>query len=60
ADAWIRDAVEIRTAGHQLNREGGMHAMQEVHQQVMELGLNYRNAAREIERCWDGIGHWLG
>ncbi|MFB7270720.1 hypothetical protein [Streptomyces sp. NPDC056244] len=60
ADAWIRGTVEIRAAGHQLNREGGMRAMQEVHQQVMELGLNYRNAAREIERCWDGVGDWLG
>ncbi|MGX1675192.1 hypothetical protein [Streptomyces sp. NPDC055400] len=60
ADAWVRGAVEIRAAGHQLNRNGGMRAMQETHQQVMELGLNYRDAAREIERLWDGIGDWWG
>lgn len=59
-DDWIRDVVEVRAAGHELNRDGGMRAMQEVHQRVMELGLNYRNAAREIERCWDGIGNWMG
>ncbi|MFD4348893.1 hypothetical protein ACFWQ6_29130 [Streptomyces coelicoflavus] len=60
ADTWVRGAVEIRAAGHELNRNGGMRAMQEAHQQVMELGLNYRDAAREIERLWDGIGEWWG
>ena len=59
-DDWIRDVVEVRAAGHKLNRDGGMRSMQEVHQRVMELGLNYRNAAREIERCWDGVGNWMG
>ena len=59
-DAWIRDAVEVRAVGRELNRNGGMRAMLEVHQRVMELGLNNRNAAREIERAWDGIGQWLG
>jgi hypothetical protein len=57
---WIRDVVEVRAAGHELYRDGGMRAMQEVHQRVMELGLSHRGAAREIERCWDGIGSWLG
>lgn len=58
-DEWIRDIVEIRAAGHELNRKGGMRAMQEVHQRVMELGRDYRGAARHIELYWDGIGDWL-
>jgi hypothetical protein len=55
---WIRDIVEIRVAGHELNRKGGMRAMREVHQRVMELGRGYRSAARLIEAYWDKIGAW--
>jgi hypothetical protein len=58
-DEWIRDVVEIRAAGHEINRKGGMRAMQEMHQRVMELGKNYRSAARHIESYWGGIGDWL-
>jgi hypothetical protein len=59
-EEWIRGAVEIRAAGHELNRKGGMRAMREVHQRVMELGRGYRSVARLIEVYWDGIGDWLG
>jgi hypothetical protein len=59
-DEWIRDVVEIRAAGHELNRKGGMRAMQELHQRVMELGRDHRSAARHIEMYWDGIGDWRG
>jgi hypothetical protein len=59
-DEWIRDVVDIREAGRELYRMGGMRAMQEMHQRVMELGSNYRTPARIIESYWDGIGNWLG
>lgn len=59
-DEWIRDVAEIRAAGHDLNRKGGMRAMREMHQRVMELGREHRNAARHIELYWDGIGDWRG
>lgn len=55
---WIRDIVEIRAAGHEVNRKGGMRAMQELHLRVMELGSEYRSAARHIELYWDRIGDW--
>lgn len=57
---WLRDIIQIRRAGHEINRRGGMRAMQEMHQRVMELGVAYRGAARHIELYWDGIGDWLG
>jgi hypothetical protein len=57
-EEWIRDIVEIRKAGHELNRKGGMRAMREVHQRVLELGLDYRSAASHLELYWDGIGDW--
>ncbi|WP_410658803.1 hypothetical protein [Amycolatopsis sp. lyj-112] len=56
---WIRDVAEIRAAGHKLNGKGGIRAMREVHQRVLELGRDYRNAARHIEMYWDRIGDWL-
>ena len=55
---WVRDVVEIRAVGHEIYRSGGMRALQEAHQRVMELGLNYRIAARTVEQYWDGIGDW--
>jgi hypothetical protein len=35
-----------------------MRAMQELHLRVMELGSEYRSAARHIELYWDRIGDW--
>ncbi|MFG3200407.1 hypothetical protein [Streptomyces sp. NPDC048192] len=58
-EEWIRDVAEIRAAGHEINRKGGMRAMQEMHQRVMELGMEHRDAARQIELYWDGIGDWM-
>jgi hypothetical protein len=59
-DEWIRDVVEIRAAGRELYRMGGMRAMREMHQRILELGSNYQTPARIIENYWDGIGNWLG
>ncbi|MFI5614441.1 hypothetical protein [Amycolatopsis sp. NPDC051903] len=55
---WVREVVEIRAIGHETYRSGGMRALRETHQRVMELGLNYRVAARTVELYWDGIGDW--
>jgi hypothetical protein len=59
-DEWIRGSAEIRAIGRELHQMGGMHALQQVHQRVMEQGADYHSAARYIELCWDGIGAWLG
>jgi hypothetical protein len=60
ADEWIRDVVEIRAAGRDLYGMGGMRAMLDMHQRVLELGSDYQAPARIIENYWDGIGDWLG
>jgi hypothetical protein len=56
---WVRDAVEIRAIGHDLYRAGGMRALQETHQRILELGVAHRVAARTVEQYWGGIGDWL-
>ncbi|SEP46970.1 hypothetical protein [Amycolatopsis saalfeldensis] len=56
---WVRDAVEMRAIGHERYREGGMRALRETHQRIMELGLDHRVAARTVEQYWGGIGDWM-
>ena len=56
---WVRDAVEMRAIGHERYRAGGMRALRETHQLIMELGVDHRVAARTVEQYWGGIGEWM-
>jgi hypothetical protein len=56
---WISHAVELRSIGHQLNREGGVRLMQETAAQADRLS-KYHVVLAVIVLFWDRIGDWQG
>ncbi|MET9039796.1 hypothetical protein [Streptomyces mirabilis] len=56
---WISRAVELRSIGHQLNREGGTRLMQETAAQADRLS-KYHTVLGVIVLFWDSIGDWQG
>jgi hypothetical protein len=59
ADEWIRDQVEIRAIGHQLNREGGTQLMRQAAERAATMSKT-AGALRILDVSWDRIGDWLG
>jgi hypothetical protein len=57
---WARPAVELRSIGHQLNREGGAKLMRETATQADGLTEHYGTVLRVIDLYWSGIGAWQG
>jgi hypothetical protein len=53
---WISHAVELRSIGHQLNRQGGVQLMRETAEQAH--GLSKFGVRQVIVLFWDGIGGW--
>lgn len=49
--------AEVRKIGEQLDKLGGMRAMQRV---GMEFARRRPIHARKLETTWDGIGSWMG
>ncbi|MFE2835668.1 hypothetical protein ACFXI6_32475 [Streptomyces mirabilis] len=56
---WISRAVELRSIGHQLNREGGTRLMQETAAQADRLSKCH-TVLGVIVLFWDSIGDWQG
>jgi hypothetical protein len=56
---WISRAVELRSIGHQLNREGGSRLMRETAAQADRLST-YHTVLGVIVLFWDSIGDWQG
>lgn len=56
---WIRHAVELRSIGHQLNRDGGFRLMREAATQADGLSRSHLVLA-VIDLFWDRIGDWQG
>jgi hypothetical protein len=57
---WARPAVELRSIGHQLNREGGAQLMRETAAQADGLTEHYGTILWVIDLYWHGIGAWQG
>lgn len=53
-------AAELRSIGHQLNREGGAQLMRETATQADGLTEHYGTILRVIDLYWRGIGSWQG
>jgi hypothetical protein len=56
---WISRAVELRSIGHQLNREGGARLMRETAAQA-DRRSTYHAVLGVIVLFWDSIGDWRG
>jgi hypothetical protein len=56
---WISPPVELRSIGHQLNREGGIRLMRETAAQADRLST-YHHVLGVIDLFWDRIGDWQG
>jgi hypothetical protein len=56
---WIRRAVELRSIGHQLNREGGIRLMRETAAEADRLST-YHVVLEVITLFWSSIGDWQG
>jgi hypothetical protein len=56
---WIGRAVELRSIGHQLNREGGIRLMRETAAQADRLSRSHL-VLGVIDLFWDRIGDWQG
>ncbi|HEY2694258.1 MAG TPA: hypothetical protein VGJ45_02240 [Pseudonocardiaceae bacterium] len=56
---WLSRAVELRSIGHQLNREGGSRLMRETAAQADNLS-KYHTVLGVIALFWDSIGDWEG
>ena len=51
--------IRTRHIGELLDQLGGMELMREVHAKVAKQ-VTRPGAGRELESCWDRIGHWRG
>jgi hypothetical protein len=58
AEVWLRESVEIRALGHELNAADGFGLMLRVYQRATELSDKPRVTALWIDRAWSGIGEW--
>jgi hypothetical protein len=56
---WLRNAVELRSIGHQLNRDGGVRLMREAATQADGLS-RFHVVLGVIDLFWDRIGDWQG
>jgi hypothetical protein len=56
---WISRAVELRSIGHQLNRDGGIRLMREAATQADRLS-RFHVVLGVIDLFWDRIGDWQG
>ncbi|WP_433010638.1 hypothetical protein [Kribbella sp. CA-294648] len=57
-ELWVRDSVEIRSLGHELNASGGFGLMLRVFQRAAELSDRPEVTSVWIDRTWAGIGEW--
>lgn len=55
---WISAPVEIRTIGHELNRQGGTRLMRETAAQADALGAHHDVVLNAISLFWERIGDW--
>jgi hypothetical protein len=56
---WLARAVQLRSIGHQLHREGGARLMRETAAQADRLS-RYHVVLDVIDLFWDRIGDWRG
>jgi len=56
---WLARVIEIRSIGHQLNREGGSRLMTEMIAQAERVSKS-RLIGAVIPLFWEGIGDWQG
>jgi DNA-directed RNA polymerase subunit RPC12/RpoP len=56
---WLARVIEIRSIGHQLNREGGSRLMTETIAQAERVSQS-RLIGAVIPLFWEGIGDWHG
>lgn len=60
APDWLGPAIELRSIGHQLNREGGSRLMRETAVQADRLSPYPGAVEGVIDLFWDRIGGWRG
>jgi hypothetical protein len=57
---WLAPSVELRSIGHQLNREGGARLMRETATQADGMTESEGTVLGVMDLFWHGIGAWRG
>jgi hypothetical protein len=54
------DLERVREIGERLDNVGGPPLMRQLLAEVDSIDIERSGVERRIEKCWDGIGSWLG